>query len=394
MSLSQLEEVLQAYIVIVVLFISYIIPMLKGLLQQTQAEDSRDQIRRRRSGRYLGASARGRADNKRLVVRNTHKKENIAPVATYDRGELQDAYSKAASSDESINLALPPAPRSNHKKRPHQEEPPAYRRTSIVSHETYQKSSQPYEPYDVNQRVNVSSHSRSASDDPLFFSQQSWDAIHTAAQNHSNTSHPHQETSAPHASRPRPQQYRPYDSNALLAPANPNAATIRQNDTHIPSLGVQQGLYLHGPREDRTTEYHTLAPSQYHQSQAYVPTNPTVLPIASYLYPRAGAAIDSTQAQYHRRPRDPRRVLHNQAGSFMHSSSFIIPIGHSRPVFDIATRAKLKRRLAITILAEKLHATLEKRKNEGLIAYEPEVPAYEHDIHASRPAYDPSNPKY
>ena len=59
-----------------------------------------------------------------------------------------------------------------------------------------------------------------------------------------------------------------------------------------------------------------------------------------------------------------------------------------------ATRANLKRRLAVSILSKKLQDTLEKQKHEGVVEYNPAAPAYEHDIHADYLAYDPFHPQY
>ena len=153
--------------------------MLRGILHQAQSQNSRDESTRDRSFFDKQSASSRHVDNERLAVRNVHAKSSIA---RFHHNEVsQSTHGNVASIARKHKLA--PPSRSNHKRpgrRRQVETTASYRPTS----ETVTSTKRP--------EIHVPSYEASfprlraddvlSDDSTLFFSQQSWDAIHKAAQ--------------------------------------------------------------------------------------------------------------------------------------------------------------------------------------------------------------------
>jgi len=120
----------------------------------------------------------------------------------------------------------------------------------------------------------------------------------------------------------------------------------------------------------------------------YAPSNPSILPMGGdYHFGRE--AVDSRQPHlYYRSPTSPPGYSPvSPAYKSFESRS------HPPPALSDAARAKLKRKLAVTILAEKLERTIAK-ETENREEYDPASPADEHSPNKRKLEYDPASPQY
>lgn len=359
--------------------------MLRGLLQQSQAECSRDQFRKR-AGRFsIGSSPTHSIDNKRLATQDFPTKENGS-----HRGGTQKAPCHDKDSTRNGNTRQHSS--SNHKT--HGEQPPPYCKTSrnVDSHRLQEKRSRPYDPTR-----------------PLYSTAQNpvADSYYPRASPQQNVGGPNVNHNLQVAQNTTVSSHMPQDSrnyNGYQLPYKRQSFPSElpaKGRASVPPMVIQHGQssnpsflsHKHAPNSsiNRSEAQRLNGSYPYQQQQSYVPSNPSILPLACDPRP--------AQQYVHRRPRCDSSGL-NLSRPFLQqpSSSSRPSVNHSNSpcplVLNAATRAKLKRKLAITILTEKLQQTMEMRQYEGRIEYDPETPAYEHYIYADRVGYNPCDPAY
>lgn len=144
------------------------------------------------------------------------------------------------------------------------------------------------------------------------------------------------------------------------------------------------------------------ASPSYHPSfeqQTYVPSNPSILPMTTqdnhfsspYKYEAASYYPRQAQQHYH----SPTSPPDYSPVSPLYQSGILKPTAGRPPSrVDEATKAKLRRKLAVTLLTEKYKTTMAKEHEKRRIEYDPSAPTYKQDSTQSRLEYDPASPEY
>lgn len=355
--------------------------MLRGFLQQSQAQSSREQSHCR-LGRLSLSPVRSSVDNKKLVIQDVYSKQDTFPNNSIAAGTslgIQQRHGAGCSHRHDYGNCNDQSSESEFARRVSQKEAPQLHRgtsSSVAPHKSHEKPPPALDPvYTTAQSV------------LLLVAE----AARAHLQQQPNANHgimPHNHIpSSNHGQDNRNEDYQP-QGQQQCRPRVEAIRHVKQNSrlsNHKPS-SFQQGQTFHGQDlHSRNPHAPSLYHPQHHQRRhVNVPSsNPGM---AANHYSQQGLPPTS----------DPRLAhLHHCQPRPSNQSSFSSLLDDSHRPWNPATRVKFQRELAVTILSFKLKETLDERNREGRgIEYDPETPAYGHNVNVNRLEYDPVNPEY